>query len=99
MIISGPDDATGTVGGIIEFACEVNFGPIPELIWEFNGRVIYYFSDGRHDYPLGEIKYLVTNTGDNFTLLVRDLDYSDGGKYICSLSTSNAIAVLIVLGE
>jgi len=98
-IVKSPTDTTGTIGGTAKFVCEVNYeGGVPLLNWLFEKIIIYSYMDYTVTYPLGTNKYVVSDSHTKFTLEVRNLNFSDGGNYICEVTGQKKSAALIVLG-
>jgi len=92
-----PERATGIVGQEAHINCEVEFGITYEMNWDFNKKFVYMFTNEVEEYPEGKSKYSVHRTGMNFTLIIKNLNLEDGGKYICASFTSAATAFLLVL--
>jgi len=89
VITTSPRPASVRLRSIVEFTCVARGSPYPDLTWWNDGRLIN--TDGR---------ITVSNGGQH--LRVVDVQFSDGGLYVCRASNflgrDEAVAKLSVRG-
>ena len=98
-ITQGPSDTTAFIGDSIHFDCELVFDELDIMAWQFENEPVFSYDYGTVQYPAGQTKYSVKESGQRFILYVHDLNFEDGGTYECSTLKSKSYAHLTVLGK